>query len=173
MYNLIIKENGPELDLIITRAMLALAAIAAMVYRTDEYYYLNLLSAAILLITAVFTKFLLIKYKINYFVLLVGASAILFFATRSISFAVILLVYGFLVKFLYKGSSIVVTKEGVVIKKFFGSPLHHWNEFSNIILKDNLLTLDFKNNKLIQVNIDETKVNIDENAFNKFCNDFI
>ncbi|MBA3675294.1 MAG: hypothetical protein H0W75_10150 [Chitinophagaceae bacterium] len=43
---------------------------------------------------------------------------------------------------------------------------YKWNEISNIILKDNILTLDFKNNKLIQ---GEIETSVDENAFNTFA----
>lgn len=173
MYTFIIKNNGPDLDIIITRALLALAAIASMVYRSGEYYYLNLLSSIALIISAVFIKSLLVKFRINKFVLLSGAAVILFIATHSIALAVILLVYGYLVKFLYQKPTIEVTNEGITIKKLFASPAYQWNEFSNIILKDNLLTLDFKNNKLIQVSIDEKQKAIDENAFNDFCKGFI
>jgi len=46
-----------------------------------------------------------------------------------------------------------------------------WNELNNIMMKDGLLTLDFKNNKLIQVPVsnDKTHSNIDERDFNDFC----
>jgi hypothetical protein len=46
-----------------------------------------------------------------------------------------------------------------------------WNELNNIIMKDGLLTLDFKNNKLIQVLVSKDKNNkeIDERNFNDFC----
>jgi hypothetical protein len=43
---------------------------------------------------------------------------------------------------------------------------YKWNEISNIILKDNILTLDFKNNKLIQ---GEIETPVDEIAFNTFA----
>lgn len=43
-----------------------------------------------------------------------------------------------------------------------------WKELNNVILKDGLLTIDFKNNKLIQQLIDETNT-IDENEFNEYC----
>jgi len=44
-----------------------------------------------------------------------------------------------------------------------------WNEISNLILKDNILTIDLKNNKLIQhpINENENK-GLDEKAFNTF-----
>lgn len=43
---------------------------------------------------------------------------------------------------------------------------YKWNELNNVILKDNLLTLDFKNNKLLQREIN-TPVN--EATFNAFA----
>ena len=173
MYTFIIKDNGADLEITINRAMLALAAIAAMVYRGGEYYYLNLLSAILLLTAAVFIKSLLVKFRINMFVLLSVAAVVLFIATHSIALGAIILVDGYLVKFLYQKPIIKVSGEGITIKKFFASPAYQWNEFSNIILKDGLLTLDFKNNKLIQVSIDENKTAVDENSFNDFCKGFI
>lgn len=44
-----------------------------------------------------------------------------------------------------------------------------WNRLNNVILKDGLLTIDFKNNKLIQQVIDEQKTKVDEKEFNEFC----
>ena len=44
-----------------------------------------------------------------------------------------------------------------------------WNELNQVILKDGLLTIDLKNNKLIQQEIDESKQAIDQKEFNEFC----
>lgn len=44
-----------------------------------------------------------------------------------------------------------------------------WAELNNVVLKDGLLTIDFKSNKLIQQKIDEEKTNVDEQEFNDFC----
>jgi len=44
-----------------------------------------------------------------------------------------------------------------------------WSELSNVILKDGYLTIDFKNNKLIQQLVEETNTVIDEKEFNDFC----
>jgi hypothetical protein len=49
----------------------------------------------------------------------------------------------------------------------FPGKKYQWNQFSNIVLKDNILTLDFKNNKLLQAEI--TTININEDAFNTFA----
>ncbi len=45
----------------------------------------------------------------------------------------------------------------------------YWNELTNAILKDGLLTIDFKNDKFIQQFIDDTKTAINEQEFNDFC----
>jgi hypothetical protein len=47
----------------------------------------------------------------------------------------------------------------------------HWSDFNNIILRDGLLTVDFKNNRLIQREIadDVEDDDADEDEFNAFC----
>ena len=44
-----------------------------------------------------------------------------------------------------------------------------WNHLNHVVIKDGLLTIDMKNNKLLQEELDETKNNVDENEFNEFC----
>jgi hypothetical protein len=46
-----------------------------------------------------------------------------------------------------------------------------WNMFNNIILKDGLLTLDFKDNRLVQREVadDEDEDDADEEEFNAYC----
>ncbi len=43
-----------------------------------------------------------------------------------------------------------------------------WTELNNVILKDGLLTIDLKNNKIIQQLIDENNP-VDETEFNRYC----
>ena len=44
-----------------------------------------------------------------------------------------------------------------------------WKDISNVILKDDILTIDFKNNKIFQQLIDETRTSVNEKEFNDFC----
>ncbi|MEO5967316.1 MAG: hypothetical protein ABIP69_03575 [Ferruginibacter sp.] len=64
--------------------------------------------------------------------------------------------------------SFTFTEDEVVInttpKKSF-----HWNEFNQILLKDGILTMDFKNNKLIQEELLDHNNHFSENEFNDFC----
>lgn len=57
-------------------------------------------------------------------------------------------------------SSAYIEKRNIPGKKY------PWHLFTNVVLKDNLLTLDFKSNKLLQAEISAS--NTDEAAFNTF-----
>jgi hypothetical protein len=48
---------------------------------------------------------------------------------------------------------------------------YDWSAFSNIILRDGLLTMDFKNNRLLQKEVadDEDDDDADEDEFNDYC----
>ena len=50
---------------------------------------------------------------------------------------------------------------------------HDWSAFNNVVLKDGLLTLDFKNNRLMQKEIadDDDEDDADEEEFNTWCRD--
>ncbi|MEO6454162.1 MAG: hypothetical protein ABIN97_08830 [Ginsengibacter sp.] len=51
-------------------------------------------------------------------------------------------------------------------QKNFPWKKHEWSELSNVILKDNLLTIDFKNNKIMQAEIKDQDIN--EKEFKAF-----
>jgi hypothetical protein len=57
---------------------------------------------------------------------------------------------------------------GIVIntfpKKYFP-----WNSVQNVIIKDDVITIDFKSNKLIQTDINESVTMSITNEFNAFC----
>ena len=171
MYTFSIKDNSPDINVAVTRSLLALAAVASLLYRNNQFYFISIAAAVILIIAAVFIQGLLKKLQFNTSLLLSIAAVILFIATRSIPFAAILMLYGLLVKKIYKNPLVTVNTKGISITKMLGNPVHDWSEFNNIILKDSLLTLDFKNNKLLQLNITEN--NVDEISFNTFCSGFI
>lgn len=44
-----------------------------------------------------------------------------------------------------------------------------WSDFNNIVLKDDLLTMDFKNNRLLQRMTIEDEPDADEDEFNEYC----
>jgi hypothetical protein len=61
------------------------------------------------------------------------------------------------------------TNESIVINTLFKKSFS-WQELNNVILKDGMLTLDFKNNHIIQKEtVDEDEPDADEDEFNAFC----
>lgn len=173
MYTFTLKDNGADINVVVTRSLLALAGIASLLYYGHAYYYINILAAVILFIAAFFVNRLLIQYKISTSLLLGIAAVIVLGATLFIPFAALLILYGLLAKKLYKVPTVNVNSEGVHITKVFGNTDYNWAEFNNIILKDNLLTLDFINNKLLQLSISDNSHTVDEYSFNIFCSGFI
>src|SRR6187402_893737 len=64
---------------------------------------------------------------------------------------------------------IVSVGESQVIYPSFPRKKIDWQELSNLMIKDGLLTIDFKNNKIIQQYIADISLGIDEKEFNDFC----
>ena len=60
------------------------------------------------------------------------------------------------------------TEQGITINTLFKT-YHKWSEFNNIVLKDNLLTLDYKNNKLLQRETIDEEGDAEEDEFNNYC----
>ncbi|MEP7374099.1 MAG: hypothetical protein ABI675_11960 [Chitinophagaceae bacterium] len=63
----------------------------------------------------------------------------------------------------------VHTDSDKIIYPSFPKRTIQWNELNNIILKDGLLTIDFKNNTIIQQLIEKTEHPVNEKEFNDFC----
>jgi hypothetical protein len=83
----------------------------------------------------------------------------------------VLMILLILIGVLYRFSLQPVTfrfSADTVQKMNFPKKMYSWNSFSNIILKDQVLTLDLKTNKLIQSEIEKPK-ELTEAQFNEFA----
>lgn len=60
------------------------------------------------------------------------------------------------------------TQERIVMNTLFRKRFS-WSEFDNILLKDGLLTLDFKTNKLFQKETIDDEGDAEEDEFNEYC----
>lgn len=70
-----------------------------------------------------------------------------------------------------KTTTVLFSDDGIHLTRVFKTAIFPWKEMDNVILKDNLLTIDFKTNKIIQVEIVEQGRAIDETEFNLFCDE--
>jgi hypothetical protein len=66
------------------------------------------------------------------------------------------------------GELIIVSESNVILPGLTGHRIIEWSQLTNVIKRDDLLTLDFKNNRLMQVQIINAD-DVPENEFNQFC----
>ncbi|MGZ8557076.1 MAG: hypothetical protein ACXWWC_02015 [Chitinophagaceae bacterium] len=64
---------------------------------------------------------------------------------------------------------IVYVNSTQIIYPSFPKRIYDWSDLSNIILKDDLLTIDFKDNRIIQQLTEKTEHPVNEKEFNDFC----
>lgn len=80
----------------------------------------------------------------------------------------IFLVYAWLDRRSWRPEKIVVSDEGILIDAFI--PVrNHWKNLSNVVLKDDLLTLDFRNNRILHRRLDPSLNIVNEAEFNRYC----
>jgi hypothetical protein len=106
-----------------------------------------------------FFSFTMALLYANFWFQQVGVIAVIVFAAVYI---IVTMVKG-------KSTTVLFNDEGVHLTRVFKTVIFPWAGMENVILKDNLLTIDFKTNKIIQVEITETSRMTDETEFNMFC----
>lgn len=141
-------DNKVKLSMYI---LLGFYAISGIIY----YFYRKHTSA-----TATFSLLLALFYG-HFWLKQVGIIALIVFAAVYI---IVTMVKG-------KRTTVLFSDEGIHLTRVFKTAVFLWTEMDNVILKDNLLTIDFKTNKIIQVEIAEQSRAVDEMAFNLFCNE--
>lgn len=82
------------------------------------------------------------------------------------------ILFAFLAFFEYQAKhplEVGFSKTGIVINTIRRKS-YCWNEFSNVVLRDDMLTLDFCNNRLFQKEVlEDEEGEADEDEFNNFC----
>lgn len=66
------------------------------------------------------------------------------------------------------GEKIIVSEANIILPGLAGDRIVEWNELANVIKRYDLLTIDFKNNKLFQVQVIPFDP-VNDNEFNQFC----
>jgi len=83
-------------------------------------------------------------------------------------FFIPLVIMGLLERQAKKPLEIGFSDETVVINTLFRRK-YRWTDFNNVVLKDDLLTLDFKNNRLLQRETIDEEGDAEEDEFNDYC----
>ena len=133
--------------------LIAVVVIALYFFLTAVFYLLK-------------KKFKLFNYQLVLFVLM-----ILFWLSQTAWLPAIICTAAivFACKILQTKSTVVFSTENIILSKSLFKKVHNWVAIENVVLKDNLLSIDFKNNQLMQVEIANESFVTDEKVFNLFC----
>ena len=112
------------------------------------------------------SKFRFYNYQVLMFVLMV-----IFWPVQSawVPAIIVAAVIVFAIVVLKTKNTAVFTTENIAISRSLFKKVYSWSEMENVVLKDNLLSIDLKNNHLIQVEAAAESTTADETAFNQFC----
>lgn len=152
---------------------LHLVIISVIIINTADVYHRNVawiaVSLFILLLFIFFffkDKFKLINFQAVAFLLMAGFWIAQLAWVPALALIIIIIFARFI---LQKKSTATFSGGNIVIEKSLFKKVHSWSEVENVVLKDHLLSVDFKNNHLIQVEITKESFSINETAFNQFC----
>ena len=175
-YNFILKDNNQKAYNLFTWFLFFLHIVAAAVvalkytdHNAQISVYILLGFYAVISIIYFFCRrqkkaletFSLIMALLyaNFWLKHVGAIALIIFV----------LIYLFVTKVKRKKTSLLFSEQGLHLTRVFKTILYPWQQMDNVILKDDLLTIDFKSNKIIQAEITESIETGEEKIFNEFC----
>lgn len=111
------------------------------------------------------------KFKQYYYQLIIFVVMICFWFLQSAWLPAIILatVIAFALIVLKTKSTALFTIKSIVISRSVLKKTYCWDDVEHVVLKDHLLTVDFKNNHLLQVEIAKESFDIKEETFNLFC----
>jgi FtsH-binding integral membrane protein len=150
--------------------VIAASVVILNVADTPQKIIAAVVMAAYFILTAAF--FLLKnKFKLSLYQLIVFGLMVVFWLAQTAWLPAVIciaaIVFGY--KILQTKSMIVFSKENITVKKSLFKKVHNWATIENVVLKDGLLSIDFKNNQLMQVEIAGESSAVDEKVFNSFC----
>jgi hypothetical protein len=153
-----------------------LVIILTAIYLLYLYFFsgkkelqVNSIVTLVIIILFILLKLYFNKTKYNFsFYPLFFLLSVLFLNSHQYWFTGVFVLISLLYPAAIKDLNILVSKSRILYPGFFYRRIK-WEKLSNVILKDGLLTIDFKNNKIIQQQVDEEKTMVDEKDFNEFC----
>jgi hypothetical protein len=175
IYDYVVVLKNPKLYLIQNTgwllSILSLIILSVNLFITPNSWLLYLCSFIILVL--LISNFIDKKNKkeIRFKSILITAGIGLLFLTEFEYMNLIILLAGLTEGFFLHKTEIGFTANEVVIAKLWKEKIG-WKDLNNVIIKDGTLTLDFKNNRLIQSPTDDAEddeYDVDDDEFNAYC----
>ncbi len=153
--------------------LLLFSAIVSFIYITVFVDAMPLKISGIIFSILVVAAWIFGKLKTGYYALALGIAAIGWYA----------LLHNYMIMALYAICSILerqvkfkqelgFDEEGVTFNSF-PKKNYQWHEVTTVILKDGILTVDLRNNKVFQKEIETDVAPMIETEFNDFCQQFL
>jgi len=171
-YELVLKNEKEKFYKIINWLLLAVNFISILLL-TISIHFIKLVPT-ILAVVAVSSIFFIHYFQRKYEKLVYSTPFFIFSLAWVVAgfwwIGVLNLVFSILSFASIKRLIVSLTGEYITYPSLFDKRIK-WDELNNVILKDGLLTIDFKNDKLIQQLVDEPNYSTDEKEFNDFCSE--
>jgi hypothetical protein len=173
-FSFTLKENNTKAFNLFFWFLFFLHIIAACViiinpaYKQHQYYAMG----TIALFAIISFCFYLLKEKFKFFSyqILLFTLMVFFWPLQAAWWPALIMIaaIAFAYVLLKKKSKVVFADGGVGVSKSMFTKTYTWDQLDNAVLKDNLLSIDFKNNQLFQQEVEDNGT-INEESFNKFC----
>ncbi len=148
---------------------LVVAAVIS-INATDKKQQVIAIVSIVVFVTIAVLLFLF-KDQLKLYQLLLFVSMIVCWLLLSVWLAAVIisLIILFAYRVLKIKSSAFFSTENIIITRSLFKKMYSWAQVENIVLKDHLLSIDLKNNQLIQTDIAAESFTVDEILFNEFC----
>jgi hypothetical protein len=112
------------------------------------------------------------KKQINFkYILITGGIGLIIASPLPFIIGILLLLCGLTEKTIMQKREFGFSKNKIQENGIFGRKIN-WSDLNRVVIKDDLLTIDFKNNKLLQCYVDDEddeEYEVEEDEFNTYC----
>lgn len=161
-YTINIQSDDQRKIKIINQILLFISVVFLAKIAADNYLLIRLRSSTIFLLIVIVVILMIWIYNFKKAVptfrfafFLAGLSFIFYFPQPLLKFVFggLYILLGLLEKYVMQSKSIKIDRSGILVNGFPGK-FYKWNEINNLLIRNNLITIDFANNKLYQKVID-------------------
>ncbi len=171
-YMVYIKNDRGKYINIISQLLCLISAafFLSQQIKVGKQFYFYIVSFCIIIAGLAWNKYILLKRNqlVYYRKILVLAGATWFYMPFMQWLAVPLILLALIEKHSKLPLEIGITHDRIVFNSLIKREFY-LKAFDNVMLKDGILTLDFKNNRLFQKEIVDTISDVEEKEFNEYC----
>jgi hypothetical protein len=171
-YVITLRRPDAVLFNFISQLMLFLSLLAFVytaIYAPKPFGYYFVIISILLVGTWLYARFFSRSEYVSYKIPLVIAALGWMYEAGVYKLVAVLLGVAFLLEKQVKfAEEIGFDNDGLTFNSF-PSKFYKWSDLANVVLKDGLITVDFKNNKILQKELDSDVSGNLEKEFNEFC----